>query len=95
MSGDSTPARERMKAPDSKWFAEAVPEQQPARADQRLADEAQFCVQRDRLAALVLKVHLEVILQVPAYAGPFDDRLDAGPVEHVAGADTGQLQQRG
>ena len=70
--------------------AEAIPEQEPARADQALGDKVPVAVERDRLAALHLQVDLQMVLQVGADAGPVGDHIDAVLLQVLAGADAGE-----
>ena len=95
MSGYCTPARERMKPQDLEMIggAEAVPEQEPAQADQRLGEEVPVAIERDRLAALQLEVDFEMVLQVGAHAGPVGDDLDIVLSQVLPRADAGEHEE--
>ena len=56
---------------------DAAAEEQPLGADRRLVPPLERRVQRHRLQALELQVHLQVVLQVLAYAGQLLHQRDA------------------
>ena len=74
--------------------AEAAPEQQPARADQRLRHQVPVAVERDRPPARHLQVDLEMVLQVGADAGPVGDDRDAVLAQVRRRADARQHEER-
>ena len=75
--------------------AEAVPGEEPARADERAAHQRNLRVKRDGLAAGDLKVELQVILQVLAHTRQLAHHVDAVGGELVSRADARQHQQLG
>lgn len=93
-SGHSRSGADRRNAPASKWLVLPVPEQQPAQADQGLAQRVQPAVQGDGFEAPILAVDFQVILQVLAHTGQLVPQRYPGIRQHVRGADPGTLQQR-
>ena len=75
--------------------AEAALEEDPAGADQALADGPQLRVEGDRLGAAELEVDLDVILQVGADPRQVVHHLDAGGAQHLGRPDARELQQHG
>ncbi|MNS75696.1 hypothetical protein D3C72_1092230 [compost metagenome] len=72
--------------------ADAGAQEQPFGADRRLVVQLQCRGQRDRLLALVLQVHFQMILQVGADAGQVVHQIDVQAAQQVGRADAGALQ---
>ncbi len=68
-------------------------EEEPACADQELAERVQLTVQRDRLGAAELEIDFQVVLKIAADAGQIVHHIDTGRLQHLGRTDTGQLQQ--
>ncbi len=71
---------------------DAAAEEQPLGADRRLVPPLERRVQRHRLQTLELQVHLQVVLQVLAYAGQLLHQRDAELLQQRARADPRTLQ---
>ncbi len=66
--------------------------EQPLGADLRLVPPLQRRVERHRLFALVLQVHLQMVLQILTHAGEIVDHRDIELPEQLGVADAGALQ---
>ena len=75
--------------------AGAGADEQPFRPDGRLVVPFQRRVQRDRLGAFILQVHLQVILEIGADAGDIGHLGDAQLVQQRGGAKAGALEDGG
>jgi hypothetical protein len=89
MFGHSNSALLRMKPPASNWL---LAEQQPLGADRRLVPPVQRRVQRHRLLAGVLQVHLQVVLEVLADPGQLVHQRDVEVAQQRGRADPGALE---
>src|SRR6476620_11575926 len=70
-----------------------TPQEEPLGADEWAAPELRRRrLHRDRLQALVLDVHLEVVLEVAAYAGNVGDDVDPESLEVGPRPDPGEEQ---
>src|SRR5258708_11859987 len=73
--------------------SQALLRQDPARADERLAERRHVRIQGDRLPAGHLKIKLEMVLQVLANTGKLADDRDPVVRQLCGRPDAGELQQ--